>query len=508
MKSQSAALPFTPVYAAMVGVLNTKFPQLGELLITRLIIQFRRAYRRNDKLACLAVTRFLAHLVNHKVAHEIISLQILTLLLEKATDDAVEIAVGFVKECGAALLKQQSRAMNAIFERFRTILHEAKLDIRTQYMIEVLFQIRKDKFKDFPTCVEDLDLVEEEDQVTHYLSLDDEDLDAQDGINVFRLDPKFLESEAKYLKIKHEVLGSDDEEGSDADDGSEASESDNEDDDGAQAQSVDIIDSTGQDVLALRKTIFLTIMSSLDFEECCHKLMKLQMAPGQEPELVRMIIECCSEERTYKKFYGLMAERFCRVNQLWMNQFSQAFVHHFETIHRFDSSHLRNISKLYAHCLARDALPWTVMECIRLTEDTTTSSSRIFVKILFQEIKEEMGMVKLVDRLLSDPFLKPSFDGLFPRDTPRNTRFAINYWTSIGMGAVTEELRDWLKAAPALAAAKAPQVSESSSDDSSSDSDSDSSDSGSESDSSSASTSSSDSSSSESSGHRRKRRRR
>jgi len=50
MKAQSASLPFTPVYAALVAIINTKLPQIGELVLTRLIVQFRKAYRRNDKV--------------------------------------------------------------------------------------------------------------------------------------------------------------------------------------------------------------------------------------------------------------------------------------------------------------------------------------------------------------------------------------------------------------------------------------------------------------------------
>ena len=39
------------------------------------------------------------------------------------------------------------------------------------------------------------------------------------------------------------------------------------------------------------------------------------------------------------------------------------------------------------------------MENIRLNEDDTTSSSRIFIKILFQELAEYLGLVKLNARL-------------------------------------------------------------------------------------------------------------
>lgn len=50
MKAQAASLPFTPVFAALVTIINTKLPMIGELLLHRLISQFRRAFKRNDKV--------------------------------------------------------------------------------------------------------------------------------------------------------------------------------------------------------------------------------------------------------------------------------------------------------------------------------------------------------------------------------------------------------------------------------------------------------------------------
>lgn len=35
----------------------------------------------------------------------------------------------------------------AIFERLRNILHEGQIEMRVQYMVEVMFAVRKDKFK-------------------------------------------------------------------------------------------------------------------------------------------------------------------------------------------------------------------------------------------------------------------------------------------------------------------------------------------------------------------------
>ena len=50
IQAQAASPMFTHVYASLVSIINTKFPQTGELLAKRLIVRFRRAFRRNDKV--------------------------------------------------------------------------------------------------------------------------------------------------------------------------------------------------------------------------------------------------------------------------------------------------------------------------------------------------------------------------------------------------------------------------------------------------------------------------
>ena len=56
----------------------------------------------------------------------------------------------------------------------------------------------------------------------------------------------------------------------------------------------------------------------------------------------------------------------------------------YSTIHRLETNKLRNVAKFFAHLLYADGLDWGVLEYIKLTENDTTSSSRIFLKILFQ----------------------------------------------------------------------------------------------------------------------------
>uniref|UniRef100_A0A2K6ENU1 CWC22 spliceosome associated protein homolog n=1 Tax=Propithecus coquereli TaxID=379532 RepID=A0A2K6ENU1_PROCO len=427
-------------------------------------------------------------------AHEVLCLEMLTLLLERPTDDSVEVAIGFLKECGLKLTQVSPRGINAIFERLRNILHESEIDKRVQYMIEVMFAVRKDGFKDHPIILEGLDLVEEDDQFTHMLPLED-DYNPEDVLNVFKMDPNFMENEEKYKAIKKEILDEgDSDSNTDQDAGSSEEEEEEEEEEGEEdeeGQKVTIHDKTEINLVSFRRTIYLAIQSSLDFEECAHKLLKMEFPESQTKELCNMILDCCAQQRTYEKFFGLLAGRFCMLKKEYMESFESIFKEQYDTIHRLETNKLRNVAKMFAHLLYTDSLPWSVLECIKLSEETTTSSSRIFVKIFFQELCEYMGLPKLNARL-KDETLQPFFEGLLPRDNPRNTRFAINFFTSIGLGGLTDELREHLKNTPKVIVAQKPDVEQnksspssssasSSSESDSSDSDADSSNSSSES---------------------------
>ena len=51
---------------------------------------------------------------------------------------------------------------------------------------------------------------------------------------------------------------------------------------------------------------------------------------------------------------------------------------------RLDIKKLRNVAKIFAHLLFTDAISWSVLSVIKLNENDTNSSARIFIKLLFQ----------------------------------------------------------------------------------------------------------------------------
>lgn len=159
----------------------------------------------------------------------------------------------------------------------------------------------------------------------------------------------------------------------------------------APAAEAETVDFTEQDLIAMRKKIYLIIMSSATADEITHKLLKLchdeenrSVEHAKKRNLCNMLIETCANERTFVKDFGLVGEKFCRLSREFQDLFDESFAIYYTTIHRYDSSRLRNIARFFAWLFHSDSIEWSSFVYIRLTEQDTTSSSRIFIKTLLR----------------------------------------------------------------------------------------------------------------------------
>jgi pre-mRNA-splicing factor CWC22 len=88
-----------------------------------------------------------------------------------------------------------------------------------------------------------------------------------------------MENEKRFEELKKDLLGEEEKE-------SEGEEGFGDESDEENVESMQIKDETETNLVNLRRTIYLTIMSSVDFEEAGHKLLKIHLEPGQEVSTV------------------------------------------------------------------------------------------------------------------------------------------------------------------------------------------------------------------------------
>lgn len=431
------------VLASMVSILNSKFPEIGLILVSRLAVSFRKSYTKNYKHRVDYNVYFLVHLMNHQVCSDIVLLQILQLLLENPTNSSVKTASMIMLEGGLFLLQHATNASAMIFDKLRSFVQDpnAKLDGSVIHDINQVLRERRHKFSRYPAIPRGLDFVEEADRETHTVMLD-EAIPVYDELNSFKYDQEWEKNEQEYKSEVEELLVSPEESVVVHSAPEEAKPSDK------------TIDMTSSELLNVQKTVYLTIMGSMSSDEAVHKLLKLNLntsaGVSANEALADMVIKCGAEEKTYSKFIGLIGEKLCFKSKKWQLVFIGLFKQYYDKIHQSGTNSVRNIGKLFGHLLACGAIPieqsW---DSITMTEDATTSAGRIFIKFVFQEMVEEIGIADLQDLVESED-VQECIHGLFPvfptshRDA-EHVRFSINYFTAIGLGRLTEKMRTALK---------------------------------------------------------------
>ena len=73
-----------------------------------------------------------------------------------------------------------------------------------------------------------------------------------------------------------------------------------------------------------------------------------------------MILDSCAQQRTYERFFGLLAQRFCLLKKEYIECFEKVFQDQYEIVHRLENVKLRNVAKFFAHLLVTDAISWGV----------------------------------------------------------------------------------------------------------------------------------------------------
>ncbi|TKR71933.1 hypothetical protein L596_019461 [Steinernema carpocapsae] len=201
-----------------------------------------------------------------------------------------------------------------------------------------------------------------------------------------KFDPNFDANVANYDEDRKQIIGSG---------GVTSSEEDN----------VEQGCEDEEDEEADQKLVYLTIQSSLDFQEAVHKLLENHYKAGFERELCYMVVDCCVQEHVQFRFFEILAERLCLLKKEFQKSFERSFRETYEIIHRIDITKLRNIVRLYSHQLATDAISWTVLSGVKMSEDDMTSAGRVFVKVMFQELSTAWGVAKLFQRI-NDPTMQ------------------------------------------------------------------------------------------------------
>ena len=125
----------------------------------------------------------------------------------------------------------------------------------------------------------------------------------------------------------------------------------------------------------VRRSIFLLVMSSRDVSDAFERLQRLNLKGKQDRDIVRVIVECCGQERTYNAFYSELLSLFCQQNRQFKITIQFAFWDLFNAIESESTSSsgsitsrsIVNEARLLAHLICNFHVHMSIIKPIDMT---------------------------------------------------------------------------------------------------------------------------------------------
>jgi len=158
-----------------------------------------------------------------------------------------------------------------------------------------------------------------------------------------------------------------------------------------------------------RRSIFCIIMGSTDCDDSFEKLVRAGMLKHRtEKETVRVLMECCGNEKSYNKYYSHLASRVCEFQPQCKFSFQLAFWDTFKQFDDFKARKAANLAKLLFHLVAvHHHLKLDVLKAIDMSSpDELDETAMIFLTIFLSNIFEYFDDRAAVSRLFKNGISK------------------------------------------------------------------------------------------------------
>jgi nucleolar MIF4G domain-containing protein 1 len=159
----------------------------------------------------------------------------------------------------------------------------------------------------------------------------------------------------------------------------------------------------------VRRAIFCIMMGSADCEDSFEKLVRTGMLKGRtERETVRVLMECCGNEKSYNKFYSHLASRIIEHQPQCKFTFQLAFWDTFKLFNELKPRKAANLAKLLFHLVVHSkALKFNVLKAIELSSpeelgETELIFATIFFSSIFEHFDDPLKVTQLFKAAISD----------------------------------------------------------------------------------------------------------
>jgi nucleolar MIF4G domain-containing protein 1 len=153
---------------------------------------------------------------------------------------------------------------------------------------------------------------------------------------------------------------------------------------------------------ATRKSIFLVTMSSHDVHDAFERILKLRLPGNSDREIIRVLLECCAQEKVYNPFYADLMAQFCKYNRQHKTTVQYSIYDFMKILQEEDNEDndagtipkkkIVNTAKLFCHLVYTFDLPLSMMKRVDLSnmnDNINLFLSTFFISMFTSKVRNE-----------------------------------------------------------------------------------------------------------------------
>ncbi|KAL8234014.1 hypothetical protein R6Q59_020114 [Mikania micrantha] len=373
---------YAAVFAALVsGLACLVGIDFGAKLLASLARCFEDEYQKEDNLSLRNLTLFLSYLYIFGVCSSDLVYDFMMMLSSRLTEVDVSTILTVLNCSGMRLRSDDPATMKSFIVSIQNKVTELKTasggntrSKRMEFMLETIFDIKNNKKK------------AKEDTVQHTRIKKWLQKLRVESILVRGLKwSKLLDSEKKgQWWLSGEIMSS-------ATNGNNIENF---------AKKMDKVSSEAEKMLQLaagqrmntdaRRAIFCIIMSGEDYIDAFEKLLRLDFQGKQDREIMRVLVECCLQEKVFNKYYCVLASKLCNHEKNHKFTLQYCIWDHYMEIESMQLMRSMHLAKFIAEMVSSFTLSLAVLKKADLHDTTKLTSRKIIMhfRMFFEAIFE------------------------------------------------------------------------------------------------------------------------
>lgn len=155
---------------------------------------------------------------------------------------------------------------------------------------------------------------------------------------------------------------------------------------------------------ASRRNVFVIIMSSRDINDAFERLSRLDLKGKEDREIIRVLVECCGQEKNYNAFYAELCSLLCHHNRQFKTTTQFTYWDFFKLLQEGNVGDRKviNLARLLSHLVVSFYLPLAIFKPLDMTVVPNNAVllflATFFISLFSSDISEETFQ-SIIDRV-------------------------------------------------------------------------------------------------------------